>query len=177
MLIAIDTLTHPNTSAPAVQIQLEQLGLSGFVTIINSDFRGASEKLDPALLPVDFAWFDVGGQQEYQDFFTEYWPFLNEQGGTLVFHNTVNNPGPAAFIGSLKQRQLLQPADLEVLSLLEPHKLTQNSCTMVRRISGVRETAYLHDASLRAELERSAVEVLRQQRCRDAGPGALQQVV
>lgn len=164
VLVAIDTLTHPSTSAPAVQAQLEQLGLGDFVTIINSDFRRASEKLDPALLPIDFAWFDVGGKREYEEFFMEYWPFINEQGGTLVFHNTVNNPGPAAFISSLKQRQILQPTDLEILSLLEPHKLTQNSCTVVRRISGIRETAYLHDASLRGELEKSAVELVQQRR-------------
>ncbi|WP_198348210.1 hypothetical protein [Plantactinospora sp. KBS50] len=68
----------------------------------------------------------------------------------------------------IREFQRRHPAELETVSLLESHKLMQNSITILRRTAGVRERRYaghggqirytqeLHDAARRQAAQESA---------------------
>ena len=142
-------LTNPVLIAIALQVSLD-LGCGAV--------RVGQRQLPPESIPIEFAWFDVGDAPEHEAFFTEYWPLISPDGGTVLFHYTVNNPGPAAFVRSLQQRKEFE--DLEIVSLLEPHKLAQNSFTLIRRTCGLKETPYLHDPGLQPGLKESALALL-----------------
>ena len=106
------------------------------LTLHHRDFAGASNQIDKAHLPFDLAWMDCGGLREYQNFLKEYWDLVSENGGLIVLHYTLNNPWLAHIVKDLKLKQATTHFhNFELLSLLEPHKYRQNSCTIVRKIS------------------------------------------
>jgi len=86
-LYAFDDLSDGQSSAPAVLETLERLDLRGRITFIQGDPCGRSQEIDPAHVPLDFVWNDASWADE---FFEEYWPLIDPDGGVLLFHNTVN---------------------------------------------------------------------------------------
>lgn len=148
-LHAIDDYSTEGTSAPRVMDTVKTLGLSHLIDLHKSDFRGYSKKLDAGVFPVDLAWFDCGGINEYVDFLEEYWPLINDQHGLLILHYTYW-PFPDEAGNWDRKRMLLGPlaneikkqqvasgiaSRFEVLSLLEPHKFQQGSVTMIRKLA------------------------------------------
>jgi hypothetical protein len=81
--------------------------------------------------PVDLVWND---DTRYAECFETLWPHLNPCGGVMVFYNTAGSREAWDAIGWMRARRR-EASDLEILTLPEPHKVTQNSCTILRRTS------------------------------------------
>ena len=63
---------------------------------------------------------------------------MSENGGVAILHSTQNNHRNYNFIMEKKMEQLTKSFnDFEMISLIEPHKWQQNSCTMLRKISKI----------------------------------------
>jgi hypothetical protein len=92
-------------------------------------------------LPIDLAWNDDHG---YREFFEELWEALNPRGGMFIFHNV---PGAEEWWVAVQwmKEQRAAAGDLEVLVLEEPHKLNQNGCAILRRVSAYRPPLALND--------------------------------
>ncbi len=149
MLYAFDDYSEEYSSAPKVMEALSVLKLERFINLSKFSAVGHSSIISKQHSPIDFAWNDA---LDYQAFFDEYWPLLNPNGGLMVFHNTVNGcPKSAMFIKDLKLKQVNQFADFELLSFFEPHKLHQNSYTIIRKISGFKERFLDWDQNLITE--------------------------
>jgi hypothetical protein len=112
---------------------VSQLQLTNYFSyIIDTCFT--SRAIPDDCFPVDLAWNDHGF---FKDFFGELWPLLNPAGGLMVFHNSAANSQLWEAIQWMKE-QRASKGDLEVLTLVEPHKLNQNSCTILRRTTQYR---------------------------------------
>lgn len=94
------------------------------------------EALPAEAFPIDLAWNDDG---DYGDFFNLFWPKLNPKGGLMIFHNTAAVEQMWQAIKYLKEGRSFS-GDLEILTLTEPHKLWQNSCTILRRTTDYKPT-------------------------------------
>jgi hypothetical protein len=109
---------------------VDNLGLGAFLTYVS----GATARLDafpPSALPIDFAWND---HRDYRPFFSAFWPALNPSGGVMVFHNTVAVRDSWDAIEWMRTERAAA-RDLEVLTVPEPHKVYQSSCSILRRTS------------------------------------------
>jgi hypothetical protein len=83
-------------------------------------------------IPIDLLWLDGFNRET----FDAYWPLVNPDGGVCILHSTLNNHKNYAFIQELKLQQATKSfCDFELLSLCEPHKWNQNSCTLLRKTS------------------------------------------
>ena len=150
-LVAIDDMSSGETSANVISAALTSLDLDAHVDVVTGDFRGLSDKVKSQFGAIDFIWFDCGGMCEYRDFLEEYWALLNPDGGLLVMHYTLTNTS----MGYVRQNLEKKLADgtlpgAEILSLREPHKMMQNSFTMVKRTDGFKDEIYteVRDISL-----------------------------
>lgn len=137
--VAIDDLSDDASSASQVTQVLAELGLAERVTVINSDMRGAVEHLPDAFRPIDFAWVDAW---DCLYFFEHCWELIDPDGGIVVMHYLMTYPEGEAILRYIAESQRLRPGEFEVLSLLESHKLRQNSITVLRRTSGATPREY-----------------------------------
>ena len=148
-LHGIDDFSLDGSSAPEVLKAIETLGLESLVQVHEADFRGHSRRMEQAVFPLDFVWFDVGGLDEYIDFIEEYWGLINPDHGMLVLHFTYWNLRRLGRDGvkdvevicspianEMKRQQMAAGvgANFEVLSLLKPHKRRQGSVTLIRKL-------------------------------------------
>jgi hypothetical protein len=133
-LVAVDNLSLADSSAAGVRTVLAALGLDDLVTVVNRDLTEAAADLPPAFGPIDFAWVDAW---ECLSFFDHYWDLINPDGGLVAMHYLLTYPEGEAVLRYLRMFQRANPGELEVVSLLEPHKLMQNSITLLRRTSGL----------------------------------------
>jgi predicted O-methyltransferase YrrM len=151
LLIAVDDLSSDNTGAALVRRVAAEQGLDAHLQLQHGDFRGLSAQLSEAHGDFDFIWFDCGGFYEYRDFFDEYWPVVSSQGGLLLMHYTLTNTS----MGHVRQQIELRIARgelgaVELISLREPHKMMQNSVTILRKVGAFRDRIYteVRDISL-----------------------------
>ena len=83
-------------------------------------------------LSIDLLWLDGFNKETFE----LYWPLVNPDGGLCVLHSTMNNHRNFQFVNDLKLKQATSAfCDYELISLVEPHKWQQNSCTMLRKTS------------------------------------------
>jgi predicted O-methyltransferase YrrM len=142
-LHAIDALVHPHSGADKVMEAARGLGLDEYLRFHQADFRGCSQRLEDEDLPLDFIWLDAGGYASYTAFAAEYWDLLNPDGGLWLIHSTLTNLEAIAYVRELKLRQATNAFhDFELVSVLEPHKVAQNSFTLIRKTSGYTERLY-----------------------------------
>ena len=158
-LHTIDNFAMKESSSKAVLTAIKNLKLESLVRIYDADYRGSSKKIDKSCFPIDCVWFDCGNYRDYRNFITEYWDLINPNRGLLLLHYTyvmmpariVGGEGaslsPGVILNELKRQQALlgMDASFEVLSLLEPHKHSQGSVTMVRKLpptETARHTSY-----------------------------------
>jgi predicted O-methyltransferase YrrM len=80
--------------------------------------------------PIDLAWND---DDQYMNFFEAVWPMLNPSGGIIAFHNTTAVEHSWETIKRIKQE--IPHEEVECFTFNEPHKLNQNSCTIMRKVS------------------------------------------
>jgi hypothetical protein len=78
-------------------------------------------------------------------------------------HYLMTYPEGEGFLQYIAALRNSKPGQFEVINLLEPHKLTQNSITIIRRTSGVVARRYAepggtlnYDEPLRAQAEMQA---------------------
>jgi hypothetical protein len=137
-LYAFDDYTWPLGTAPMVLEVVDKLGLRDKLTFIQSDPSGQKDRIAKEHLPIDLAWNDASN---YWSFFNEYWELLNPDGGLLLLHNTVNSSslGNSIILKNLMLKHFSSPIDYEILSIVEPHKMNQNSFTMIRKTAGFRD--------------------------------------
>lgn len=132
--ITIDDATSPFSTSAKVEQALRRAGLDGFVQWRRIDFRDAVKDFVAAGRMFDFVWFDCGGAQEYRDFLNRFWDLVEPDGGMIVLHYTLTVPRHEAVLEEfLRSGCEGQRGRFELLSLREPHKLMQNSATLIRR--------------------------------------------
>lgn len=134
-LVAVDDLSIPESSAVLVQQVLRELGLDGAVTVVNASLRDCADRLPEGFADIDFAWIDAW---ECLYFFDHFWELMNPDGGLVAMHYLLTYPEGEAILRYIAKFQQAHPGDLEMVSFLEPHKLAQNSLTILRRTGGVK---------------------------------------
>ncbi|MFI9005884.1 hypothetical protein ACIGNX_01460 [Actinosynnema sp. NPDC053489] len=132
-LVAVDDLSIAESSADRVAAVLREWGLDELVTVVDSDVRRARERLPVGFAPIDLAWVDAW---ECLYFFDHFWDLINPAGGLVVFHYLVGYPEGEAVLRYLKRWQQTHHDTVEVMNLVEPHKMAQNSLTVLRRTTG-----------------------------------------
>lgn len=132
-LVALDNLSIAGSSAGRVTEVLARLGLDDLVTVVNADLTDAPTALPPDVAPFDFAWVDA---YECLWFFDHLWDWIDPDGGLVVMHYLMTYPEGEAVLRYFRRFQQAHPDEMEILNLLEPHKLMQNSVTLLRRTSG-----------------------------------------
>lgn len=138
-LVSVDNLSIGDSSAGKVQEVLRELGLADLVTIVNADLRDCRELLPGSFTTIDLAWVDAW---ECLYFFDHFWDLINPDGGLLIMHYLMTYPEGNAILKYLAKMQQSRPGELEIVSLLESHKLMQNSITVLRRTSTEQATRY-----------------------------------
>jgi hypothetical protein len=121
---------HPVEHAyvAALQGAVAEAGLGQWFSLHDGAITSA-DALPAAAKPVDLVWWDHPG---FNRCFRLFWPVLNPNGGTIVFHDVASGIGT---INWESYRQLIdrRREDLEAVVLCQPNKLDQNSCAIVRR--------------------------------------------
>jgi predicted O-methyltransferase YrrM len=145
VFVAVDDLRSAASSASRVRDVLVETGLDDLVTVIDGSLREARTKLPEGFAPIDLAWVDAW-QGTY--FFDHYWDLVNPAGGLMLVHYLLTYPEGAAVLEYIKATEQAAPGELEVVSLLEPHKLVQNSLTLVRRVHAYVDPEYAHDGTI-----------------------------
>jgi Methyltransferase domain len=95
-------------------------------------------KLEPSFevdLQLDFLWIDFGAGRKLAEFLQQWWHRV-PAGGIIALHSTVTNSYTREWLDEMRAGagQPLGPwGDYVTLSLLEPHKLFQNSTTLLQK--------------------------------------------
>jgi predicted O-methyltransferase YrrM len=130
-LICIDRMTDAASSATRVRNVLHELELSEMCQIVERDLRGSGEFIEELLGVVDFAWIDTW---DTLAFIREYWRLINPAGGILAVHYLMTYPEGRAVIRYIESLRGPEGGRLEVTNIREPHKVVQNSTTLIRRV-------------------------------------------
>ena len=110
---------------------------SKYLEHIRGKFQGRSQELFDKYGNFDLVWFDCGGPPEYQDFLTEYWDICSHY---MIFHYTFFQGKPTSNIDIISStidgwRRLLGSDNVQRIDILEPHKASQGSITMLKKVS------------------------------------------
>lgn len=132
-LVAVDDLSIPESSSSRVEKVLRELGLDRLVTVVNAELRDSVRHFPDDFVPIDLAWIDAW---DCLYFFDNFWELINPDGGLVVMHYLMTYPEGEAFLRYIAMLQRANPDELELVNLLEPHKLAQNSLTVLRRTGG-----------------------------------------
>ena len=117
--------------------EIDQLCAWVLYVVWDSDERGWEVRLKWQFGQVDF-----GDGDKLDDFFQLYWDYVDPNGGLVLVHSTLTNEVSRDWLRKMtelsKRRREDVPDDdrfglFEILSVMEPHKMCQNSCTMIRR--------------------------------------------
>jgi predicted O-methyltransferase YrrM len=169
-LVALDNLSIADSSAARVLEVLGELELTDLVTVVNADLHDAVELLPDGFAPIDLAWVDAW---ECLYFFDEFWDLIQPDGGVVIMHYLMTYPEGEAILQYFRQFERANPGELEIVNLLEPHKLIQNSLTMLRRTAGSRRPGYarpggrlIYDDPLRAQARTHTDLVVERSQCR-----------
>lgn len=132
--VSIDDVSSPFSRAPAVDAAAQRAGLNELLDLRLADFRDVADAEGIREPAFDLVWFDCGGHVEYRDFLSLYWDHVTPAGGMIVLHYTLTVPAHERVLADLeRERREGRTGSFELLSILEPHKLMQNSCTLIRR--------------------------------------------
>ena len=128
--IAVDNLSLSVSSAPRVQGILRELDLLDHVQILDADVRDLAARLPDGFAPIDLTWIDT---IVCLYFFENRWELVNPDGRIVLMHYLMTYPEGEAVLEYTAEFQRTRPGELEIVDLLEPHKLIQNSVTILRR--------------------------------------------
>ncbi len=127
-LTVVEDFSHDDTPKN-LKSKLVENGLSDYCTFIQSDLFEYIDKLKEQ--NYDFVWLDYGDGPTFFEVFKFFFENLNEN-GIIVFHSTESNLWGRYFTSQVK---LLQKSrdDIEMVTVLEPHKHFQNSFSIFRK--------------------------------------------
>ena len=155
-LHVVDNCAHEHTSAHRVASAAAALGIAARLTFHDADALDDAlpSLLAPSQRHFGLIWIDLGAAHRLRALVDAWWPRVDPNGGALLVHSTLTNDAGRAWVAHMRramQRGAETDADadaaaaaepgfdygqFEMLSLLEPHKLLQNSVTMLRRRGG-----------------------------------------
>jgi predicted O-methyltransferase YrrM len=151
VLISVDDLSDPFSSATEVAAAAGELGLDRYLRLVNASVAEAVRALAVEGAALDLLWLDAGDLRDEALVVRDCWPLLAD-GGLLVFHDAYLTlpvlieagdssrralrrvPGPLA---NELRRQLVdavQDPGFELLGLVEPHKHRQGSVGILRKL-------------------------------------------
>lgn len=139
VMVAVDDLSIAESSAAQVREVLRELKIEDRVSVINSRLDHCIGLLPEEVIPVDLAWVDAW---ECLYFFDHFWELINPDGGLVLMHYLMTYAEGEAILRYIAKFQSAHPGELEIVNLLESHKLVQNSVTVLRRISGLTQRRY-----------------------------------
>ncbi|MFD4831265.1 hypothetical protein ACFWPV_15630 [Streptomyces uncialis] len=129
-LICLDRMTDPASSATRALGVMEDLDLTSCCEVIEGDLRGSSGRVRETAGSIDFAWIDTWNTLA---FIREYWDLIDSAGGMLAIHYLMTYPEGRAVLRYLESLRSREGGRLEITNLREPHRVAQNSVTLLRR--------------------------------------------
>ena len=143
ILHSFDLLNHPKTSANKISEVAKNLALEKHLKFYNEDYKNIINVIPKEELDFDLIWCDLGGLEHYLVYQDLLLPMISNRGGYIIFHSTLSNVHGLAFLSQLKLKlnNGMFP-NFELISLFEPQKKRQNSCTILRKVGGLSNRIY-----------------------------------
>ena len=143
ILHTFDLLSHPKTTANKISEVAKKLELEKYLKFYNEDYKNLVNVIPKEELVFDLIWCDLGGLEHYLVYQDLLLPMISNRGGYIIFHSTLSNVHGLAFLSQLKLKlnNGMLP-NFELISLFEPHKKMQNSCTILRKVGGLSNRIY-----------------------------------
>ena len=143
ILHCFDLLNHPETAANKISEVAKKLELEKHLKFYNEDYKNLINVIPKEELEFDLIWCDLGGIEHYLVYQDLLLPMISNRGGYIIFHSTLSNVHGFAFLSQLKLKlnNGMLP-NFELISLFEPHKKMQNSCTILRKVGGLSNRIY-----------------------------------
>jgi hypothetical protein len=142
-LFSFELLPEGDSYVQKLQAVVKKLRLNKFFTlnagVVVTDYM---QHIPKERQPIDFAWNDFGNKHR---FYKETYQYINPNGGIMAFHNTTNSE--LDFKADLDEvmaeiKSMLDARKCELLTFLEPHKFTQRSMTVLRKLEAFEEHYY-----------------------------------
>jgi predicted O-methyltransferase YrrM len=130
-LVCVDRMNEPTSSASRVAKIVEALQLSGVCQVIEGDLRNSQKEVRGLLGVIDLAWVDTW---DTLAFISDYWSAINPAGGILAVHWLMTYPQGRAVLQYIEALREVDGGSLEIVNFIEPHKVAQNSVTLIRRV-------------------------------------------
>ena len=143
VLHCIDNMAHEHTTAHIVTAAADDLGLSDRLRLHEED--AFDPDLPSTLAPgteFDLLWIDLGAANRIEGFFEAWWPRVRSEGGMVMVHSTLTNTLSRGWVERMRERsrgpERGEPpyGPFDTMSLLEPHKMFQNSVTLFQKRGG-----------------------------------------
>jgi predicted O-methyltransferase YrrM len=142
VLHCIDNMAHEHTTARAVMEVARKIHCDDRLRLHVAD--AFDPDLPSTLEPgteFDLLWIDLGAAHRIDAFVEAWWPRVRDEGGMVIVHSTLTNAlsrGWLEKMRALARQQEPSPSygRFETLSLLEPHKMFQNSFTVFQKRGG-----------------------------------------
>ena len=106
---------------------MNNLITSKYIDFIEGKFEDKADVLLNKYGNFDFVWFDCGGASEYEIFMDQYWHICS---GYVLFHYTYSNGKPNSNHNILLDKIT---GNHSIFDIVEPHKNSQGSITMVNK--------------------------------------------
>ena len=141
-LHVVDTLAHAHSTAGLVAAAADALQLRRHLRFHKCD---ALDSDLPSILAAEvrhfgLVWLDIGAGLRLDALVRAWWPRVDPNGGIVAVHSSLTNVVGQAWVKSMRAASASgsdpQLGCFEIMSFLEPHKLFQNSVTMLRRRGG-----------------------------------------
>ena len=106
---------------------MEAIIKSEYVDFVEGRFQGRAPKISEDYGCFDLVWFDCGGSQDFEDFFSEYWDICSYY---IICHFTysggVPNSNMKALLNGVKD-------DPFIIDIIEPHGSRQGNITIIKK--------------------------------------------
>ena len=126
----VEDFSHDDTPKNLEQILLQRDN-DKYCNFIRTDLFDYIDKYKAQRY--DFVWLDYGDGPTFMEVFNFFFQNLNEN-GIIVFHSTESNLWGRYFTSQVKLLQQTRN-DIEMITVLEPHKHFQNSFSIFRKTS------------------------------------------
>ena len=132
-LLCIDNCLHQRETATGAAAVAKTLGLSEYLEFVMGDAYDMQFEADS----IDLLWCDFGVGSRMKDFAKGAWKSIRP-GGFLCCHSTLTNLGTRTWLEAVRRRAGeaetgMPQGEFVEISFLEPHKVYQNSITILQR--------------------------------------------
>eukprot|EP00640_Fibrocapsa_japonica_P004157 CAMPEP_0113941874 /NCGR_PEP_ID=MMETSP1339-20121228/7713_1 /TAXON_ID=94617 /ORGANISM="Fibrocapsa japonica" /LENGTH=216 /DNA_ID=CAMNT_0000946155 /DNA_START=27 /DNA_END=677 /DNA_ORIENTATION=+ /assembly_acc=CAM_ASM_000762 len=132
-LLCIDNCLHQRETATGAGAVSKTLGLSEYLRFVMGDAYDMKFEAES----IDLLWCDFGVGSRMKDFAKGAWKSIRP-GGFLCCHSTLTNLGTRKWLEAVRRRAGEEETGIPEgqfveISFLEPHKVYQNSITILQR--------------------------------------------